>query len=131
MELTLTSGKPSVDDLGQLNHLNRLKQSLLDILNNQPTFTEKKGISVYKSTPILRDIATVMEHPEFYSFYEKYLSKPDNQYQILTVLKVYYWISKYLPEQYNAYHKLFILYTLLHHPDYSRLIFNKKLSITP
>lgn len=124
MEITLTGDKTTDEvDLDRLHHLNQLKESLL----NQPNFAEKKGISVYQTVPVLRDVATVMEYPEFYSFFEKYLSKPEKRAQILSLLKVYYWISQYLPEDYNAYHKLFIIYTLLNHPDYSRLIFKRTL----
>lgn len=124
MELSLTADKKNTEDLDldTLSHLNTLKKELLD---RQPLFAEKSGMKVYQNIPVLRDVATVMEYPEFYSFYEKYLSNPEKNEQILFVLKIYYWISRFFPEKYNAYHKLFVLYALLHNPEYSQLIFEK------
>lgn len=119
MELTYSGINSEMSSSGEIDeyvsHIGHLKSVLLD---EQPKFAQKKGIYVYQNFPVLRDVATVMEHPEFYSFYQKYLSKPEKRTQILSLLKVYRWISLYLPERYNAYHKLFVLYTLLYHPKY-------------
>jgi hypothetical protein len=89
--------------------------------------SQHTGQTIYKEFPMLRDIATVMEHPEFYRFYQTYLNPSDERkrQQTLVLLRVYDWISQHLPERYNAYHKLFVLYSLLNHPKYSRVLYEK------
>lgn len=87
---------------------------------------EKKGLKLYKTNKILRDIATFMEHPESYSFYKNYMENKQHLHYILLLLKLYDIISNILVKKnipFNAYHKIFLVYTLLHNPKYSYLIF--------
>lgn len=111
-------------------HLKKLENVKFDIDELQVKNAEKKGIQLYKQDNILRDIATFMEHPESYSFYKKYLTSPEYTQFILSLLKVYEIISGILEKhniEFNAYHKIFVLYILTHHPTYSRIIFRKQL----
>ena len=112
-------------------HLKKLENIKFDIDESQVKNAEKKGIQLYKEDNILRDIATFMEHPESYSFYKKYLISPEYTRYILSLLKVYEIISGILKKydiEFNAYHKIFVLYILIHHPTYSRIIFKKHIT---
>lgn len=87
-------------------------------------WSEKRGIHLYRNNPFLRDIATFMEHPENYAFYKKYM-EPEKISVLLSILKIYQSISSMLEKSafpYNAYHKIFLLYTLLKNPNYSKFI---------
>jgi len=56
---------------------------------------QKKGQKLYQKCNIFRDVATLMEHPEFYSFYKKYLTDPEKYEKIMFVLDIYDTISQY------------------------------------
>lgn len=118
---------PTEDQLTLLNHFNHVDKlnnlSLKDI-HIHSSSSEKNGIRLYQKNQLLRDIATFMEHPESYSFYKKYINK-NNICAILSLLKMYDKISEILKNNFNAYHKIFLLYILLNHPIYSRIIFKK------
>lgn len=96
----------------------------------QMRHAQKKGISLYRNDPFMRDIATFMEHPENRVFYEKYMN-PEGISTLLSILKVYSSISKVLEKsnmEFNAYHKIFLLYSFLKNPNYSRFITKKSIT---
>jgi hypothetical protein len=79
-----------------------------------PEWTELRGQKIYQTQPLYRDIATFMEHPESYQFYQKYLSNPERMNKMMTCLKLYDNVSNYLDnDNLNAYHKIFVMYNLL------------------
>jgi hypothetical protein len=89
---------------------------------------EKEGRRIYNKCPELRDLSTVMEHPEFYKFYLKYMNDPTRLKHMLVLMKMYTLIGRFLKEQdpteesHNAYHKLVFLQKILAHPIYSRIL---------
>ncbi len=49
----------------------------------------KYGQTLYKNNRVLRDIATVMEHPEFKSFFDKYFKSAFDAQNIILLMKIY------------------------------------------
>ena len=102
------------------------------ITKRKLSHAENQGRKVSKQFPELRDLAVVMEHPEFHSFYTKYMSDSTSLKQMLVLMKMYDTISKFMKnkdpneEHHNAYHKLVFLHKLLMHPVYSRILFKKQ-----
>jgi hypothetical protein len=92
------------------------------------TAVEKEGRRIYNKCSELRDLSTVMEHPEFYKFYLKYMTNPMRLKHMLVLMKMYTLIGKFFKERdpseesYNAYHKLVFLQKILMHPVYSRIL---------
>lgn len=72
-----------------------------------------KGRKLYNSNPIYRDLATVMEHPEFKMFYDKYLSNRQNFGVIMLFLKLYNDITEEVNDELNGYQKLYMMSELL------------------
>ncbi len=89
---------------------------------------QKIGQSFYRNIHELRDVSTVMEHPEFYKFYYKYMRDLHKFKKMMTLMKLYDIIGRYLyridPTEslHNSYHKLFILYNLLKNPEFTRIL---------
>ena len=106
-------------------HIRNLENVNFQLDECQIKNAEKKGIHLYQTDKIFRDIATFMEHPESFNFYKNYIENQDNFKFIICLMKVYEIISKILEKhnmEFNAYHKLYVLYILLKNPTYSRLI---------
>jgi len=110
MAMTFTQSK-ELDTL--VDNLPAQLPTILTQLKEQHQMAEKQGRSIYQNISVLRDVATVMEHPEFHSFYHNYLKQYESFRRITFLLKLYETITRHLPEQYNGYHKLFVLYRLL------------------
>jgi hypothetical protein len=127
------------DDFNKIfHHMNKVEKISKGIVEkmsknklNLSKFSEQIGKQIYNKYSEYRDLATVMEHPEFLTFYYKYMENPYYLKQILILMKLYNLISKYLYEQdpneqkHNAYHKLAILHQILTHPVYSNIILKK------
>lgn len=47
------------------------------------------GQSLYKTNTTMRDIATIMEHPEFKSFFGKYFNDSTDAHAMLMLMKIY------------------------------------------
>lgn len=122
-------------------HLNKIDNYSKHILHNDTDMQmvpymnisnklESIGRHIYNNNTELRDIATIMEHPEMYGFYLKYMRDPKQLKKTLVNMKVYDIINKYMykidPNEihHNAYHKLAILLKLKTHPVYSKMLFN-------
>jgi hypothetical protein len=106
-------------------HLKNLENVDFKIDDFQIKNAEKKGIHLYKNDELLRDIATFMEHPENQNFYKKYFSDIDTFKAILSLMKIYEIISIILEKnglEFNAYHKIYVLYLFMKNPLYSRII---------
>jgi hypothetical protein len=102
------------------NHISPILPILSQFCRFSRKEAQKKGQKLYQKNDkynIFRDVATLMEHPEFYSFYKKYLIDPKKCEKIMFVLDIYdtisQYISKHCPDKYNAYHKIFLLYIIL------------------
>ena len=93
---------------------------------------EKYGRAICNNSREFRDLSIVMEHPEFYQFYKKYMNNPEQLKRMLVLMKMYDMISAFLKkkdpteEHHNAYHKLVFLQKLLANPVYSRILFKKR-----
>jgi hypothetical protein len=57
--------------------------------NNFKDLVEVEGRKIYQSNKHLRNLANVMEHPEFRAFYQDYMSDPDTLKTMITFMKVY------------------------------------------
>lgn len=119
----------------KLNNQTVLKELTTDNQIILPDNTENFGRCLYNKYQQLRDLSTVMEHPEFFNFYLKYLRKPDEFKRMLVLMKLYHMISKYMFEndptedKHNAYHKLVMLYKLINNPIYYRILTKKILKM--
>lgn len=128
-------------------HLNKLDIFYNNLVSNEHTYIthprmqsisyiEKSGKQIYNNCQELRDISTVMEHPEMYSFYLKYMKEPKKLHDTLILMRLYEMISKYMykmdPQEqcHNAYHKLTLLYKIKTHPVYSRILFRYRDTLT-
>lgn len=121
------------------NHLNGIENMDNTIQNNikylygtrNPDSMQKIGQSLYRTIYELRDVSTVMEHPEFYKFYYKYMRDVSKFKRMIILMKLYDIISHYLykidPNEvhHNSYHKLFILYNLLKNPEFVGLLLKR------
>lgn len=122
-------------------HLKKIEN--LNICNTSTTkniinFNSKKNINIelkgrhlYQTIPELRDLSTIMEHPEFYKFYYKYMQDLNKFKKMIVLMKLYDIISHYLYKKdphekyHNSYYKLVLIYNLVNSPEYSRILFKK------
>lgn len=119
------------------NHLNKVELMSEDLIEKNKNVIENDGQRIYDKYAEFHDLANVMEHPEFFSFYLKYMKNPYHLKQMLVLMKMYHLISQYLSEKdlteehHNAYHKLAILHKILSHPSYSRILLKKVMQMPP
>ena len=122
-------------------HLNKLNNIKDNIKNTQPCLNMnsednmksigKFGRKIYEIDPLFRDLLTVMEHPEFYSFYYKYMRDWNKFKKIIVLMKLYDMISHNLyekdpsEEKHNGYHKLALLNYILKDKELMRIAFKK------
>jgi len=66
------------------------------------------GQALYKTNATMRDIATIMEHPEFNSFFGKYFNDSTDVQAMLMLMKIYQSIPSSDP-----YEKIAILYQIM------------------
>ena len=86
---------------------------------------EKYGKNIYTSNRVMRDIATVMEHPEMRHFIEKYMiSDKNDATATIKMLQTYKKIDTYCNSRSirSAYVKIAILYELYRKSEYRRMI---------
>lgn len=111
-----------IDNMSSVVSSVRLPTHSLEELKN----IEKKGVRLYRTQPVLRDIATFMEHPENIAFYERYFTNEKYFNKTMSLLRLYRKISKCLDAHpaynFNAYFKIFILYNILQNREYCRLL---------
>lgn len=75
------------------------------------------GQSLYKTNTTMRDIATVMEHPEFNAFFGKYFNDSTDVQAMLMLMKIYQSIPSNDP-----YEKIAILYQVMNKSDVRAMI---------
>jgi hypothetical protein len=86
---------------------------------------DKYGRLIYSSNKTMRDIATIMEHPEMRQFIESYLISSKNDIAaMIKMLQIYKKIDRYCNSKgmYSAYIKIAILYELYCKSEYRRMI---------
>jgi hypothetical protein len=81
--------------------------------------TYNKGTKLYQTNKTLRDISTVMEHPEMKAFFDKYLADPLSCYSMLLLMKIY----QNIPSD-NPYEKIATLYETMSNES-SRVLFHQ------
>jgi hypothetical protein len=65
----------------------------ISINTNDPNTTSHNyGKKLYATNKTLRDIATIMEHPEFKEFFDKYFENPLEAKTMLMMMKLYRWL---------------------------------------
>jgi hypothetical protein len=69
---------------------------------------ENKGKHIYSSNIHYKNLATIMEHPEFKNFYNTYLKDFENTRTMLMFMKIYDSIGKHFPNL-NPFQKIYIL----------------------
>jgi hypothetical protein len=93
---------------------------------------ELQGREIYQKHEFFRRIGHVMEHPEFRSFFDKYLSEWEDAKLVISFLKTYSSIEHklssdlppFLSSSINSYHKLYILEKMFQDPSTrSKLIY--------
>lgn len=77
---------------------------------------EKEGKNLYSNIPIYRDLATLMEHPEFRSIYNKYFTNWFMLQSVLLYMKIYTYIEKYCKEYLTPYQKIALVRKIIHNP---------------
>lgn len=106
-------------------------KNIINFNSNKNINIELKGRHLYQTIPELRDLSTIMEHPEFYKFYYKYMQDLNKFKKMIVLMKLYDIISHYLYKKdpyekyHNSYHKLVLVYNLVNSPEYSRILFKK------
>lgn len=88
--------------------------------DEQLSTTEERGRKLYKSNPHYRNIATVMEHPEFRNFYETYMNDWFVAKTALMFLKVYEAIEDHANAELTPYQKIAIMHEILSNGDLRR-----------
>ena len=118
---------PNIDTVAKLSrHLEKIENLNLPI--ELIRGVEAKGREIYSKDTELRDVSTLMEHPEFARLYYIYMKNFEKFKRFMILLKLYDMISRKLyacdPEEkcHNSYHKLFILYNLMHNRAYARAL---------
>ncbi len=99
---------------------------------------EHIGRQIYRENPILRDVAVMMEHPEFRSLYTKYFTNFDDMKVFVALLKTYEMVDANISttsyDYVNGYHKIALMKKLLEEqPEIRRQIsesMNKWVSVS-
>jgi len=69
----------------------------------------KKGKKIYQTNPHYKKLATIMEHPEFREFYDKYMCDWDSIKVMLMFMKIYETIEKHSVITLSPYQKISIM----------------------
>ena len=70
------------------------------------------GVDVYKSNKPLRDLATIMEHPESKAFFDSYFNTSSDAMTMIMMMKIYKRITDLNPDM-NGYDKIGMLASFL------------------
>lgn len=87
---------------------------------------EQLGKQIYRENPIMKDVAMVMEHPEFKEIYTKYFSDFNSLKTFVALLKTYEIVSSRISSQeVNAYHRIALVKKIIEEqPEVRRQIAN-------
>lgn len=77
---------------------------------------EKEGKYLYQTNEHYRQLATIMEHPEFRGFYEKNMSDMHKLLSIMMFMKLYEVIEKQCNIELTPYQKLAIVHSVVTTP---------------
>jgi hypothetical protein len=102
-----------------LNKDKIMKLKLTD--KTQMAIVETHGKHIYNTIPALRDVATIMEHPELRSFIDKYFNDPFDAQNMLIFMKTYKMIEELNP-MLTSYQKIAVLSKAMNDFDMRRLI---------
>jgi len=101
----------------KMAHLSSQKYNSLPIVHTSQSVNdlEQLGKQIYKENPVLKDVAMVMEHPEFKAIYDKYFSDFNSLKTFVALLKTYEIVSTHISpkEEINAYHRIALVKKLL------------------
>ena len=78
------------------------KQNAIQTIDNN---SNQHGRALYQTNSTMKDIANVMEHPEFRQFFDKYFQNPQDIQSIIFLMKIYQAIQRDDP-----YEKISVLY---------------------
>jgi hypothetical protein len=91
------------------------------------------GKKIYTSNKYYRDLATVMEHPEFRSFFDTYMKDMDDAKLTLMFMNLYETIEKRASVELTPYQKIAFLKQMIDDKEVRKRLFlapeEKKLSI--
>lgn len=74
-----------------------------------PTASERGGRELYRRNPTYRNIANLMEHPEFRKMYDTHFGTPDDVKVIMMFLKVYEAVETQSGGTLTGYQKLSVM----------------------
>jgi hypothetical protein len=74
--------------------------------DNVTNIIELEGKKIYNSNKHLRKLANIMEHPEFRSFYQDYMSDPETLKTMLIFMKIYEAIELHSNVELTPYQKI-------------------------
>jgi len=74
-----------------------------------PTASERDGRELYRRNPTYRNIANLMEHPEFRKMYDTHFGTPDDAKVIMMFLKVYEAVETQSGGTLTGYQKLSVM----------------------
>ena len=74
---------------------------------------EDQGKQIYKKNEFMKDLANVMEHPEFKDFFGKYFTDWTSTQSMLMLMKVYESMHAEFPDM-NGFHRLALVDTIIH-----------------
>jgi hypothetical protein len=103
----------------------------MEIVSNNLQTT---GQSLYRTNPTYKSLGNVMNHPEFYSFFERYLKDPNKSDEILFLMRLYDAIDKKSKVKLTPYERLSVMDKMLTDSDMRRQIvseYTEKLHTEP
>jgi len=77
---------------------------------------DDKGKELYQTNEHFRNIATVMEHPEFRKFYDMYMTDAHSIETILLMMKLYEVVEKKIKGPVTPYQKIAIVNRIITDP---------------
>lgn len=86
------------------------------------TILEEKGKDIYKKNQTYRNLASVMEHPEFRQFYDKYMEDADIAKTMIMFMKIYKAIETHSNVVLTPYQKIAIVKDTVEDPEKRRQI---------
>jgi len=104
--------------------------SLTDFNKFNLELIDQYGKKLYQTNENYKQLANVMEHPEFKEFFDKHFDTLDNTKTILMFIKLYQNIEKSYITELNPYQKIAILDGLIKDKDNRQEIVDKFLQLS-
>ena len=80
-------------------------KQVVNTIQTSDSTSRRHGRALYQTNSTMKDIANVMEHPEFRQFFDKYFQNPQDIQSIIFLMKIYQAIQRNDP-----YEKISVLY---------------------